>query len=121
MSWTPVGDEFVKSIQGCRELSVLWMTGTQLTDKSVDVLIQLQGLESLDVQRNSDQSRWIGSNQESPSSVAIESTGAAITLNADKSLPSFFAVTQDFPRKVVEDVEAVIANTLFVTHNRRKN
>ena len=46
-----VGDEFVKSIQGCRELSVLWMTGTQLTDKDVDVLIQLQGLESLDVQR----------------------------------------------------------------------
>ena len=49
MSWTPVGDDFLNSIQGCRELSVLWMTGTQLTDKSVDVLIQLQGLESLDV------------------------------------------------------------------------
>ena len=26
MSWTPVGDEFLNSIQGCRELSVLWMT-----------------------------------------------------------------------------------------------
>lgn len=41
-------------------------------------------------------------------------------MNADKSLPSFFAVTQDFPRKVVEDVEAVIANTFRDTQSLEK-
>lgn len=41
-------------------------------------------------------------------------------MNAEKSLPSFFAVTQDFPRKVVEDVEAVIANTFRDTQSLEK-
>ncbi|MGB1926746.1 MAG: hypothetical protein ACPHL6_09455, partial [Rubripirellula sp.] len=33
MSWTVVGDEFLQSIAGFEDLSVLWMTGTRLTDE----------------------------------------------------------------------------------------
>lgn len=51
MSWTVVGDEFLQAVAGFDELAVLWMTGTRLTDKSVEVIVGLPNLESLDVQR----------------------------------------------------------------------
>ena len=69
--------------------------------------------------KNSDQSRWIGSNQESSSSVTIKSTGAAITLNADKSLPSFLQSLRIF-REGRGNVEAVIANTFRDTQSLEK-
>jgi hypothetical protein len=51
MSWTKVGDSFLQELSGFQDLSVLWMTGTRLTDQSIDAILRLPKLESLDVQR----------------------------------------------------------------------
>ena len=51
LSWTKAGDAISSQIMGHAKLKTLWMTGSQISDAAVPNLIQLRGLESLDVQR----------------------------------------------------------------------
>ena len=51
LSWTACNDETVSQLASHRQLQTLWLTGSKITDASVDALVKLSGLESLDVQR----------------------------------------------------------------------
>ena len=51
LSFTKVGDSVVRSVASAHGLSVLWLTGSEVTDASIDTIIQMKALESVDLQR----------------------------------------------------------------------
>lgn len=51
VSWTAIDDTFVVSLRNCPEIETLWLTGTAITDSSIDVLVQFANLKTIDVQR----------------------------------------------------------------------
>ena len=51
LSFTGVSDAAAQKI-AARDLEVLWLTGSKVTDKSIPVLLKLSALQSLDVQRS---------------------------------------------------------------------
>ena len=52
LSWTPLGDEAVAALSSANLLGVLWMTGTSVSDDSIDVIGAMRRLESVDFQRS---------------------------------------------------------------------
>ncbi|TWU49537.1 leucine-rich repeat domain-containing protein [Rubripirellula reticaptiva] len=51
LSWTRTDDRVIAAIEPAKKLSVLWMTGTQITDESIPQISAMQELKSVDVQR----------------------------------------------------------------------
>ena len=51
LSWMPMGDSGIQSVSGASDLQVLWMTGTKVSDDSIDTIIAMRNLESVDLQR----------------------------------------------------------------------
>ncbi|MGB7323244.1 MAG: hypothetical protein WBD31_00120, partial [Rubripirellula sp.] len=51
LSWTRTDDSVITAIEPVKKMSVLWMTGTQITDKSIPTISAMQELKSVDVQR----------------------------------------------------------------------
>lgn len=51
LSWTGCGDPVVTSLRGNRQLSTLWLTGSAVTDASIETLSQIKSLKNIDVQR----------------------------------------------------------------------
>ena len=51
LSWTTVGDEAIDSLGDAGKITTLWMTGTQVTDRSIASILEMPDLKSVDVQR----------------------------------------------------------------------
>ena len=51
LSWTTVGDAAIESLRDAAEITTLWMTGTQISDQSVNPILEMPVLKSVDVQR----------------------------------------------------------------------
>lgn len=52
LSWTPMDDSVIASIKDAADLSVLWMTGTKISDESISIISGWKNLSSVDVQRS---------------------------------------------------------------------
>lgn len=52
LSWTKADDVAMKSLEDAAEITTLWMTGTQISDQSVAVIMRMPDLKSVDVQRS---------------------------------------------------------------------
>ncbi len=51
LSLTPMDDTVLTAVSGANDLQVLWMTGTKVSDRSIDTIASFGKLESVDVQR----------------------------------------------------------------------
>ena len=51
LSWTTVGDAAIESLRDAAKITTLWMTGTQISDQSVNPILEMPVLKSVDVQR----------------------------------------------------------------------
>ncbi|NND99647.1 MAG: hypothetical protein HKN47_20205, partial [Pirellulaceae bacterium] len=51
LSWTPIDDAGVVALSDAHDLEVLWLTGSKVTDQSIDQIARFRKLESVDVQR----------------------------------------------------------------------
>ena len=52
LSWTTADDATINALSKAANISTLWMTGTRVSDQSVDKIIAMADLESVDVQRS---------------------------------------------------------------------
>ncbi|MDA8745601.1 DUF1570 domain-containing protein [Rubripirellula amarantea] len=53
LSWTRIGDETVRAINDDAPIETLWLTGSKVTDDSIEKIAKMKRLESVDVQRTS--------------------------------------------------------------------
>jgi hypothetical protein len=52
LSWTGADDEAINALSNAANIATLWMTGTKVSDQSVEKIIAMADLESVDVQRS---------------------------------------------------------------------
>ncbi len=52
MSWTPLGDAAIESLSSAKGLNILWMTGTKVSDRAIDLIGAMPQLQSVDIQRS---------------------------------------------------------------------
>ena len=52
LSWTTADDLAINALSSAADISTLWMTGTRVSDQSVEKIIAMADLESVDVQRS---------------------------------------------------------------------
>jgi hypothetical protein len=51
LSWTGLGDEAIESLSSAKGITILWLTGTKVSDRSIDLLVAMPQLQSVDIQR----------------------------------------------------------------------
>jgi hypothetical protein len=51
LSWTPLGDAAIEALTPASGLSTLWMTGSKVSDQSIDSIGEMRQLQSVDLQR----------------------------------------------------------------------